>query len=153
MDLILDIVSILAFIMTLITWIYNFLNRRINAEIEIKDFAKHWDVVQLYLYIQNNSSSPFTISGVSVISNSDKHPCESLPKIIRTRNDEVVIRTPYFHVNFSAHQGQCLALEFLHCPDIELAPGKTVELEIYTNRKILRKSLTAPQPDRILHLR
>ena len=153
MNLILDIISILAFVMTLITWIYNFLNRRINAEVKIKDFAKRWDVVQLYLYIQNNSSSPFTISGVSVISNQDKHPCESLPKIIRTRNDEVVIRTPYFPVNFSAHQGQCLALEFLHCPDIELAPGKTVELEIYTNRKTLKKSLTVPQPDRILHLR
>ena len=153
MNLILDIISILAFIMTLITWIYNFLNRRINAEIEIKDFAKRRDIVQLYLYIQNNSGSPFTISGISIISDSDKHPCEPLPKIIRTHNNEVIIRTPYFPVNFSAHQGQCLALEFLHCPDIELAPDKTVDLEIYTNRKILRKSLTVPQPDRILHLR
>ena len=153
MNLILDIISILAFVMSLITWIYNFLNHRINAEIEIKDFAKYRDIVQLYLYIQNNCSSPFTISGVSIISDSNNHPCELLPKIIRTHNDEVVIRTPYFPVNFSAHQGQCLALEFLHCPDIELTSGKTVELEIYTNRKILKKSLTVPQPDLILHLR
>lgn len=153
MDLFLSITSILAFIMSAITWIFNILARRINSKIEIKDFAKHRDIVQLYLYIQNNSGSPFTISGVSIISDSDKHPCEPLPKIIRTHNDEVIIRTPYFPVNFSAHQGQCLALEFLHCPDIELVPGKTVDLEIYTNRKILRKFLTVPQPDLILHLR
>lgn len=152
MDLFLSITSLLAFIMSTITWIFNFLDRQISVEVEIKDFAMHWDIVQLYLYIQNNSRSPFTISGVSIISNSKKHPCEPLSKIIRTHNDEVTLRTPYFPVNFSAHQGQCLALEFLHCPDIELAPGKTVVLEIYTNRKILRKSLTVPQPDRILHL-
>ena len=153
MDLFLGITSILAFVMSAITWISNFVSRRINIKVEIKDFAKRWDVVQLYVYIQNNSASPFTLSGVSIISDSGKHPCEPLSKIIRTRNDEIVICTPYFPVNFSAHQGQCLALEFLNCPDIELAPDKTVELEIYTNRKILRKSLTVPQPDRILHLR
>lgn len=153
MDLALGIISILAFVMSLITWILNFISHRINAEMKIKDFVKHRDVVQLYLYIQNNSGSPFTISGVSIVSNSGKHPCEPLSKIIRTRNDEVVIRTPYFPVNFSAYQGQCLALEFLHCPDIVLTPGKTVDLEIYTNRKILKKSLAVPQPDLILHLR
>ena len=153
MDLFLSITSILAFIMSSITWIFNFLAHRINADIEIKDYAKQRGSVQLYLYIQNNSSYPFTISGVSIISVSSKHPCEQLPKIIRKQNDEVVIRTPYFPVNFSAHQGQCLALEFLHCPDIELTSGRTVELEIYTNRRILKKSLTVPLPDRILHLR
>ena len=152
MQLILNIISILAFFMSLTTWIVTFITHRMHVSVEVKDFAKRNHVVQFYLYIQNNSATPFTVSGISIVSGSRKYPCEYLPKLIRTQNDRVIIETPYLPVNFSSHQGQCFAFEFLNCQDISLAPGKKVDLEIYTNQKTLKKSLLLPQQDKILHL-
>ena len=151
MEWLLDIISILAFFMSLITWISNYLSHRVIMSFEIKDHAKRQNVVQLYLYIQNDSDSPITISGISILNDSQKHPCEYFPKIIREHNHEVIIQTPYFPLNFAAHQAACFAFEFLACQDIELVPGKTLDLEIYTNRKILSKSLVLPPEDNILH--
>lgn len=153
MDLLLNIISVLAFVMTSITWIVGYFSRRLKISVEIKDHAKRRKVVQFYLYLQNKSSSPVTISGISILDNAVKYPCEYYPKIIRTRNNDVVIQTPYLPVNLAAHQGACYAFEFLNCQDIELVPGKTVELEIYTNRKPLTKSLVLPPEGNILHLR
>ena len=43
-------------------------------------------------------------------------------------------------------------LMFLNCQDIELIPGKTVDFEVYTNRKVLKKSLILSQPDHYFRL-
>lgn len=153
MQNILNIISILAFIMTSITWICTAINHSIKFSVEVKDYAKHGSVVQFYLYMQNNSGKPITISGLSIAYQNQQFPCKMIPSVIRYRDQEPLITTPFLPVNFAPHQGSCYAFEFLHCPDIELAPGKTVEFEIYTNLKVLKRFVTLGNTDGILHLR
>ncbi len=153
MQNLINILSILAFVMSTITWICTLLNHSIKLFIEIKDYAHIFDVVQLYIYFQNNSGKPITISGVSIVESNNKIPCKTLPSIIRSCNGRVIIETPLFPLNLSSHQGACFAFEFLNCPDIELNPGKTIALEIYTNRKLLKRFVTLGNKDQILNLR
>lgn len=149
----LNLISILAFIMSSITWICTALNRSIKFSIEVKDYVKYRDIVQFYFYMQNNSGKPITISGLSIIYNNQVFSCKMIPSLLRSQGQTPVITTPFLPVNFAPHQGSCYAFEFLHCPDIALAPCKKVDFEIYTNRKVLKRSVTLGNTDEILHLR
>lgn len=134
--------SILAFIMTSISYILAIYNKSIRLSVSVKDYAKKFlDIVQLYLMFQNNSSKPITVSGISIIDNGAEHHCELVPKLIMTIRDDVVRSTPQFPINLGPYQGLLLPFEFLNCPNIELAPDKKVELRIYTNLKPLTKSV------------
>ena len=152
MQNILNVISVLAFIMSSVTWFCTALNRSIKFSIEVNDYAKYKKSVQFYLYMQNNSGKPITISGLSIIYKNQKFPCRMIPNVLRTQDGSPLITTPFLPVNFAPHQGLCHAFEFSHCPDIELAPGKTVDFEIYTNRKVLKRSVILGNMDEILHL-
>lgn len=148
----LNLLSIIAFVMSLITWICTAINKSIRLSFEIKDQAKrHGSIVQLFLYIQNNSGRSVTISGLSIVTSSKKYPCDFLSKTIRTRDEQVIVQTANLPVNFAPYQGMCLAFEFLDCQDIELTPGKTIDLEFYTNRQVLKRSLILCPEDHVLH--
>ena len=105
----------------------------------------------MYLYLQNNSNSPLTISGISIVHNDKKYPCELIPKKIRGKGENL-IKTPMFPINLSPNQGVLFPFEFLNCQDIEISPDKKIVLEIYTNRKMIEKSLTLDLPNTLLHL-
>ena len=141
MQNLLNLISILAFIMSSITWFCTALNRSIKFSVEVKDYAKYKKSVQFYLYMQNNSGKPITISGLAIVYKNQKFPCKMLPSVLRDKDQKPLVTTPLLPVNFAPHQGLCHAFEFSHCPDIELAPGKTVDFEIYTNRKVLKRSV------------
>lgn len=146
-----NILGILGFILSALMWLYTYIKNRIHLVVEIKDYTKVFQrVVQLYLYIQNNSEKPLTISEISIFHTQKTYPCVLLPKKIRGIGDSL-ITTPMFPVNLSPHEGILLPFEFLNCQDIELVPDKTVALEIYTNRKMIKKSVTLGQPDHLLH--
>lgn len=147
-----NLLGILGFVFSGFLWIYTLYRNRTNLDIEIKDYSKAFGhVVQLYLYLQNNSDNPLTISGLSLIHKEKKYLCELLPKKIRKTGDSL-IQTPMFPVNLSPQQGVFLPFEFLNCQDIEIVPDKKIVLEIHTNRKKLKKSLTLDQPGTLLHL-
>ena len=153
MQNLLNLISILAFIMSSITWFCTALNRSIKFSIEVKDYVEYRNAVQFYLYMQNNSGRPITVSGISIIYNDQNFPCRMLPSLLRSQGQNPVITTPFLPVNFAPHQGSCYAFEFLHCPEIGLIPGKTVDFEIYTNRKVLKRSVVLGNTCEILHLR
>lgn len=153
MQLFLNILTILAFIMSAITWIVTALRHSIFLTVELKDYAKWFNnVVQLFLYIQNNSASPITVSGISILYDGKKFPCELVPKKLRTEDGIVTRSTPMFPLNFAGLQGTMYFFEFVNCPDIELAQGKTIDFEIYTNRGRLKKSVTLGPQDRYFRL-
>lgn len=146
-----NILGIIGFILSALIWIYTYRKNRVLLDVEIKDYTKVFGrVVQLYLYIQNNSGSPLTISGISIVHNEKKYPCVLLPRKIRGTGEDL-IKTPMFPINLSPHEGILLPFEFSNCQDIELALDKTVALEIYTNRKMIEKSLILGRPDHLLH--
>lgn len=144
--------GILGFVLSALLWLCTVLKNRTNLCIEVKDYTKAFgEIVQLYLYIQNQSDSPITISGISIVHYEKKLPCELIPKKIRKTGDDIIY-TPHFPINLSPQQGVCFPLEFLNCRDIEVGPDKKVALEIYTNRKVIKESLILSQPNTLLHL-
>ena len=153
MQHILNTISVVAFIMSTISWILAIFNNSIKLSLEVWDYSQRFNVIQLYIYFQNNSGKYLTITGVSIIENQIKRPCKLIPSTIRTKNNKPFIETPYLPVNLSPHQGVCFAFEFLNCSDIALSPGKNLALEIYTNRKALKRSVILGNKDHILNLR
>lgn len=152
MQSILNLLTVLAFIMSATTWLLTAYNRSIRVSCNVIDFIKYdRGIIQLFMYIQNNSEKPLTISGMSLVIDCNRYPCELISKKIRTVNDVIVQATPNFPLNFSPAQGRMEFFEFLHCPDIEASPGKTVVIEIYTNRKPLKRLLTLPQSSPFYH--
>ena len=119
MQNLLNLISVLAFIMSSITWFCTALNRSIKFFVEVKDYAKYKKSVQFYFYMQNNSGKPITISGVSIIYNNQNFPCKMLPSVLRGKDQRPLVTTPLLPVNFAPHQGLCHAFEFLHCSEIE----------------------------------
>ena len=116
MQNIVNIISILAFMMSLATLIHTIFDKSVRLSVNIKDYGKYFNgVVQLYIYFQNNSGRDLTISGISIVSNSQKYPCKMLPEVIRDCNGKSVITTPYLPVNIAPYQGVCYAFEFLNC--------------------------------------
>lgn len=146
-----NIFGVIGFLLSALLWISTWFNNRCKLTLEVKDYTKIFGrVVQIYLYIHNDSGVPITITGLSIAHNNTFYPCELLPKKIRGEGDSLV-KTPTFPISLSPHQGILVPFEFLNCQDIALTPYKTFDLEIYTNRKALRKSLTLVQPDHLLH--
>lgn len=144
--------GILGFVLSALLWFFAVYKKRTNLYVESKDYTKALgEIVQLYLYIQNQSDSPITISGISIVHYEKKLPCELIPKKIRKTGDNIIY-TPCFPINLAPQQGVCFPFEFLNCRDIEVGPGKKVALEIYTNRKLVKESLILNQPNTLLHL-
>lgn len=152
MQLFLNFLTILSFIMSAATWLLTAYSRSIRLSCSVSDYRKYdQGILQLFLYIQNNSEKPMTISGISLIIDNQKYPCELVEKKIRTVNGLVTQSTPNFPLNFSPSQGRMEFIEFLNCPGIEASPGKMVEIEIYTNRKALKRFLSLPQSSPFFH--
>lgn len=147
----LNILTILAFFMSSATWLYTLYTHSIKLSIEVKDHTKRFGSVQLYLYFQNNSAQYLAITGISILDKDRKLPCNALRSILRVQDGSALIETPTLPVNLSPCHGVCHAFSFSDCQDIELAEGKTLALEIYTNRCVLKRSVILPPQDHILH--
>lgn len=148
MQIFLNTLTIFAFLMSTVTWFLTAYNRSIRTEIRILDYKQHLGCInQFYVYVQNNSEKAFTISGASLVIDGEKYPCELVTKLIRTTN-VLTLSTPNFPLNFAPLQGRMEFFEFLNCPNIELVPDKTIEIEFYTNRKVLKRFLKLPQQGR-----
>ncbi len=81
MQLFLNFLTILSFIMSAATWLLTAYSRSIRLSCSVSDYRKYdQGVLQLFLYIQNNSEKPMTISGISLIIDNQKYPCELVEK-------------------------------------------------------------------------
>ena len=136
---------------TICSGIHACFSRRIQLSVSVKDWNKPTPkVAHLFLLIQNNSSKPTIISGISILKTSQEYYCRLDSKKIITDHDVIIRATPQFPLNLFPHQGVLFAFEFLDCPDIELTENKTVDLQIYTNQKAIRKSVTLPKQSHYL---
>lgn len=136
-----NILCILGFLSSMLLWIKTYLDSRKKINLQIYDYKKYpHGVIQFFVYIQNNSSSPLTISDISIKSNDCLKQCELVSKTIK-KNINCTIETPMFPINLNSKQGFNCFLEFLDCEQIALAPQKKVDFLICTNRGYLNKSL------------
>ena len=148
---ILNILTIISFCVSIYLFVSKKISERRNIKISILDHAERaTQVVQFFIYIQNCSNSPITISSICIVNSNKLYPCELLPKKIKGSGSDI-LKTPMFPINFSPKQGHQCFLEFLYCEDVQLIAGKTVDLQIHTNRGVINKSLILPHISHYLH--
>lgn len=154
MQFVLNILTILAFVMSLATWITEAVRRKRKVSLTIFDY-RYWpvhSVVQFFMTIQNDSSIPICITAISLECDGKLFACELEPKRIKG-SDENPVKTPTFPINISPRQGMGCYLEFVYAPNIPLADGKKVDFLIDSNRGELRKSVFLGPEGYYLHTR
>lgn len=121
-------------------------------DLKIIDFAKRTTTIQFFVFFQNKSSCPLTISSVCLWDGSPFVQCELIPKKILKKTD-YTISTPMFPINLSPYQGLLCYLEFVSPRDIPIVQGKRVDLRVYTSHGMKDLSLILPSPDHYLHIK
>ena len=145
------ILAVIGSLGTIFNFAYTYFSSRRRIDMQILDYSSHLNVVQFFMYIQNQSRSPICISCISLQLDDKEISCELIPKKIRG-NDTNLICTPSFPLNLSSLMGVQYFFEFVNCPDISLASGKTISFVIYTNRGALKKSVKLGDTSRYLHI-
>ena len=142
--------AVLGFMGTLISAICALWNRRRKISVDVRDYAYRQNLIQLLVFLENQSSLPLIISSVEIKIGEGKKECELLPKKI-TKRDEILYRSPMFPINLPAHVGASYFFVFLDSPDIGLAPGKNLFLVIHTNRGEINKTVSCGHMGHYLH--
>ena len=133
------------------SWIYTFLRSRKRVSLKINDYTSHGHVIQFFINIQNNSSTPLYINSIILVHGNTRICCELIPKKIRKKGDDL-LKTPMFPLAFSANESCYYFLEFVNCPDIPLSSGKSLDFVIESNRGTIKKSVTLENTSRYLHI-
>lgn len=151
-QLVINVLSIMAFAMSAFLSVSKFLSARRNIKIVIYDYSQPLGTVQFFIHFQNMASSNVSIQSVSIIENEREYPCELIPKKIRGSDSELLKSTD-FPIFLCPDQGYLCFLEFVSCRDIQLVPGKKVDLRIYSNRGPISRSVTLDNTSHYLHIR
>ena len=122
-------------------FLYHFIVSRKHLDFEILDFRATYQPLQLFIYVQNQSKAPITISCVSIRYENHEYYCEVVPKKVRSI-DDYFFYTPDFPLNLTPLMGYQFFLEFVGFPEKALNPDSTVDVLIYTNRGVVEKFLT-----------
>ena len=151
-QLVINVLSITAFVMSAFLSVSKFLSARRNIKIVIYDYSQPLGTVQFFIHFQNMASSNVSIQSISIIENEREYPCELIPKKIRGSDSELLKSTD-FPIFLCPDQGYLCFLEFVSCRDIQLVPGKKVDLRIYSNRGPINRSVTLGNTSHYLHIR
>lgn len=135
------ILAVIGSVGSICEFFYHFIASRKHLDFEILDFRTTYSPLQLFIYTQNRSQTSITVSCVSILHEGHEYYCEMIPKKIRSVA-ESCIYTPEFPLNLAPLMGYQYFLEFVGFPEKSLAPCSTIVVLIYTNRGVVRKSLT-----------
>ena len=127
-QLVINVLSIMAFVMSAFLSVSKFLSARRNIKIVIYDYSQPLGTVQFFIHFQNMASSNVSIQSISIIENEREYPCELIPKKIRGSDSELLKSTD-FPILLCPDQGYLCFLEFVSCRDIQLVPGKRLIYE------------------------
>ena len=122
--------------------VYDFFKKSVKVSIKLIDYTKYPNnVVHLLILLENKSANPISINSISISQDSKNiHYCELIPKIL-TENKFLRIFTSTFPINLQPYQGYQGYFEFLHCQEISLKQGKSLDFQIFSNQKLIKKSL------------
>lgn len=141
----------LAFLMSAIMWGYQWYQHRVRIDINVIDYMKIGNVVQFFVFIHNRSERVCPVYSIQLLSRSFI-TCELESKPIKERNNHL-ITTASFPINLSPLESRSVYLEFVDCPDIQLAPGKEVTFQIHTMRGPVSKIVLLGDISHYLHTR
>lgn len=154
MQIVLNLISVLAFGMSAATWIFTIIKNRKNLSMEIIDYRKYTKSAHFYVCVTNKSQSPISITSIKIPNISS---CVLEPRVVRefidskTKTITDKIKTPAFPINLQGKEGLNCYLEFLAFQETSLFQGKIIDFEIYTNRGLIKKSIVLGSTERYLH--
>ena len=148
------VIALLSFAMSAATWARDLWLRRNRIDLTVIDYKVHRGIcVQFYLRFHNRSSLPASISHVSVLCDGIKLSCDLDQKLIRVTKAGQKLYSPSFPLNLPPRAFTASYLEFLTHQDMQLAPGKTVEIQVHTSRGTITKQQILPSEECYLHTR
>ena len=134
------VVSIISLLMSVSIAVFQCFSKRENYNISVVDYAKPLpDVIQFLVCLENFSSNPLVIVSVSVHGVSCKIDTRTLRGATSQRQPA---QTSPFPLCIQAHGALYCYLEFVSSDlqDIDLAPGKTLTLQIRSTRHTAQKN-------------
>ena len=146
------VLSVIGSLLGVINFVYTIFSNRKHIDLDVLDHTQINNVVQFFLYIQNQSASQICISSISINHDEKSYICELIPKKIRGTKENLMC-TPMFPLNLAPQCGYQYFFEFLNCPNNLVVPGNTVEFVIHTNRGPIKKSVTLGDKSHYLHIR
>ena len=66
MQIVLNLISVLAFGMSAATWIFTIIKNRKNLSMEIIDYRKYTKSAHFYVCVTNKSQSPISITSIKI---------------------------------------------------------------------------------------
>ena len=145
-----NVITIVSFLMSLISFCSLAIRHSIRIRCELLDwrYVKDTGIIQCFFHVENNSMLPLSVNGISFFHEETSYPCELTVKSVHTTPQGRTWPTSDLPAYLAEGQAYNLLLEFLHAEDISLAPGRTIDVVICTNRRSLRRSLSIPRQGR-----
>ncbi len=152
-DRLLALVSVLAFIMSSLTWIMAFVRQRKRVSIKANVYELRVDVHIFHLSIENKSRLPIAISLISVSDARIRLECDIVPAMVYSKairvKDEIVEQRKYDSFSFPINIPALASVSgFLVFRDIQPNPkafSTEVTFRLFSNRgRPVKKKLSLP---------
>lgn len=127
---------------TITTWLLSYIKSRRNITIRLIAFDAKDNKILCYLFLENKSSLPISLTALSVIIDGVSFPCRYLPQKVRsdmrTVGSNVVSSQDYFNMTFPVQIGPLGATSgyvlFVIPPSVLIPDSKTVTFQVSSNR-------------------
>lgn len=135
-------IAVAGFLMSLATWIKDYISQRQNLTGRILGIKSYANVTYINLVLENRSRLPIAVTSIDLIYNQNVYTCTALPKRVSSlterRNKEIVKYTEEFSTALPIQLqqlGASVALVLFERMDL-LPPNdaKALNLVIHTNR-------------------
>lgn len=144
MNIVLDIISVLAFLMSSIIWIINIYQRCVNIEFKVLDFDKRENGVLFFVSVINKADNSCSISSIQIMHKGNWITCELLPMSVHSFKGQKYY-SAQMPVNLPPRGGQSFYIFFQGMSDAPLNPGYMADYQIHTNRNPILKTETLPE--------
>lgn len=155
MEIVTFVIAIAGFLLSLISWIKDFITQRVRLDVRITEANANAASpgIFCFLAIANRSRLPISITNIEVSQPEGRTACVPVPKQVleytRREGNEVVGRrfeySTAMPVQLQSLGGAMVLAQFEHLPEKIPTDATSLNLVIYTNRGKPRK-MTLPLP-------
>lgn len=135
------IISILALLFSLFTWVHHWYERRFRIEFKIIDYETKSDKDLFFVRVDNLSDRPCSITSIHLKCDENWISCELEPIRAKSQRGYDCLSAS-FPIYLSSRGGQSFYIWFLTDRECPLRAGRTVTFKIYSPMKFWLKSTT-----------
>lgn len=137
-------------------WISSLLKTRMNVKISVIDYAPYRKSFQLFILMENKSSSQISVSSIITRINGLNFQSMLEPEIIKELKIDGLIshtdKSATFPIYLNPYESLCFYVVFPCEEKVQLAPGITVIFRIQSNRGVKEQTAILPTESHYLHI-